>query len=254
MIHAFIVEDEPLAVERLCEFVAREDDIAIVGVSASGADAVAEINRLAPDLLFLDIHLSDMSGLDMLRLLEQPPVVIFTTAYDQYALDAFDLNAVDYLLKPYDYPRFRKAVDKARKLLAAAGEQKQDTAEQIRQLLNNWHPTAGYLTRIPSKRGDKIRILSDDDIIYFSSENKLVFAFEYDAKHLLNYTLDALQNRLDPDKFFRIHRSTIVNLNYVKTIESWFKGGYRLTVKDKSGTQLTISRAAGKLLRQTLDW
>lgn len=253
MIHAFIVEDEPLAVDRLSDFVDREDDIDIVGVSASGAEAVGEISRLAPDLLFLDIHLGDMSGLDMLRLLERPLVVIFTTAYDQYALDAFDLNAVDYLLKPYDYPRFQKAVDKARKLLAA-GEKKQDTAEQIKRLLNNWHPTASYLTRIPSKRGDKIRILSDDDIIYFSSENKLVFAFEYDSKHLLNYTLDALQSRLDPDKFFRIHRSTIVNLNYVKTIESWFKGGYRLTVKDKSGTQLTISRAAGKLLRQTLDW
>ena len=116
------------------------------------------------------------------------------------------------------------------------------------------NPQADYLIRIPSKIGDKIYIINEDDIVYITSEDKLVFAYLNETKYLINYTLEQLQSRLNPDKFFRIHRSTIVNMDYVKTIETWFAGGYRMIVKDKNKTELTISRSAGKLLRQKLGW
>ena len=253
MIRTFIVEDEPLAALRLSEFIGLEADLEIIGQASSGVEAAEQINRLEPNLIFLDIHLEDISGLDMLRLTTHRPAVIFTTAYDQYAVKAFELNAVDYLLKPFDQPRFQTSVAKARQQLSVkqAGP---ETAEQLQKLLHQWHPAGHYLTRIPSKRGDKIQIFADDDIVYIASENKLVFAFMKNSKHLLNYTLDELSERLDPEKFFRIHRSTIVNLNFVKTIEASFGGGYRMTVKDTPASRLAVSRSAGKLLRQKLDF
>jgi DNA-binding LytR/AlgR family response regulator len=250
MIRAFIVEDEHPALQRLQEFLQRIPDIEIVGSEGSGKKASDQIEAVRPDLLFLDIHLSDISGIDLLHLLSHQPLVIFTTAYDKYAIEAFELRAVDYLLKPFSEERLKEAVGRARERLTA----NEAPAEGIMQLLSNWNPQKDYLTRIPSKIGDKIYVLPDDDVVYFASEDKLVFAYLIDAKFMLNYTLEQLQNRLDPDKFFRIHRSTIVNLNYVKTIEAWFGGGYKMKVKDKKNTELTISRSAGRALRDKLGW
>ena len=250
MIRAFIVEDEHPALQRLQEFLQRIPDIEIVGSEGSGKKASDQIEGVRPDLLFLDIHLSDISGIDLLHLLSHQPLVIFTTAYDKYAIEAFELRAVDYLLKPFSEERLKEAVGRARERLTA----NEAPAEGIMQLLSNWNPQKDYLTRIPSKIGDKIYVLPDNDVVYFASEDKLVFAYLTDAKFMLNYTLEQLQNRLDPDKFFRIHRSTIVNLNYVKTIEAWFGGGYKMKVKDKKNTELTISRSAGRALRDKLGW
>ena len=157
---------------------------------------------------------------------------------------------MDYLLKPFSKERFEEAVDKVREKL----QPDQDMTSTFKQLLQSWQPGKDYLTRIPSRIGDKIYILPDDEIVYFKSEDKVVFAYLADSDFIVNYTLEELQNRLHPDKFFRIHRSTIVNLNYVKTIEAWFGGGYKMKVKDKRNTELTISRSAGRLLRETLGW
>ncbi len=253
MITAYIVEDERPALDRLMELLQEAQDLEIVGNAASGREAAEQIEALKPELVFLDIHLPDISGIDLLRLLSHRPAVIFTTAYDRYAVQAFELQAVDYLLKPFSEKRLNEALEKVRKQ-RSAGKDLPAEMENLRRLLASWNPLPDYLRRIPSKTGDKILILPDDNIVYFASENKLVFAFLADSKHLLNYTLEELQARLDPEKFFRIHRSTIVNLNYVKTIEPWFAGGYRMTVNDKNRSELTISRQAGKLLRQKLGW
>lgn len=253
MITAYIVEDERPARDRLMQLLQGVPDLEIMGGAASAGEAVEQIEALKPELLFLDIHLPDISGIDLLRLLSHRPAVIFTTAYDRYAVQAFELQAVDYLLKPFSEERLHEALEKVRKQLSA-GKDSLTEMESLRRLLASWNPRPDYLRRIPSKTGDKIHILSDDEVVYFASENKLVFAFLVDSKHLLNYTLEELQGRLDPEKFFRIHRSTIVNLNYVKTIEPWFAGGYRMTVNDKKRSELTISRTAGKLLRQKLGW
>ncbi len=250
MIRAFIVEDEQPALERLRDLINEIADVEIIGSNPSGKEAVQQIDSLKPDLLFLDIHLTDISGIDVLRLISHQPAIIFTTAYNQYAIEAFELRAVDYLLKPFSKERFEEAVDKVREKL----QPDQDMTSTFKQLLQNWQPGKDYLTRIPSRIGDKIYILPDDEIVYFKSEDKVVFAYLADSDFIVNYTLEELQNRLHPDKFFRIHRSTIVNLNYVKTIEAWFGGGYKMKVKDKRNTELTISRSAGRLLREKLGW
>jgi len=246
----YIVEDEKHARERLEEFINKYTEFEVIGFSKSGKKAAIEIDSLKPDLIFLDIQLTDITGIDLLHLITWKPQVIFTTAFNEYAIQAFDLQAIDYLLKPFSEERFRIAVEKALKQLG--GEEA--NINQFKQLLNDWKPHTDHLTRIPSKIGDKIYIINEDDIVYITSEDKLVFAYLFETKYLINYTLEQLQSRLNPDKFFRIHRSTIVNMDYVKTIETWFAGGYRMIVKDKNKTELTISRSAGKRLRQKLGW
>lgn len=246
----YIVEDEKPAQERLEKFISTIAEFELIGFSESGKKAAIEIDSLKPDLIFLDIQLTDITGIDVLHLISHKPLVIFTTAYNDYAIQAFDLQAIDYLLKPFSEDRFHIAVEKALKQLGGENE----NINQFKKLLNDWKPKNDYVTRIPSKIGDKIYIINEDDIVYITSEDKLVFAYLFETKYLINYTLEQLQSRLNPDKFFRIHRSTIVNMDYVKTIETWFAGGYRMIVKDKNKTELTISRSAGKLLRQKLSW
>lgn len=250
MIRSIIVEDEKPALDRLEGFLNQIPDIEIVATSNSGKEAAQLIEDEKPDLVFLDINLPDVSGIDILHLLSFRPLIIFITAYNQYAIKAFELQAIDYLLKPFPRERLELAVQKAREKLLA----EQDPSSSLKKLISSWNPQTSYLKRIPSKIGDKIYILVDENIVYLASEEKLVFAHTAESKFLINYRLDELQARLDPEKFFRIHRSTIVNLNYVKTIESWFAGGYRMVVRDKQESELAISRSAGKLLRQKLGW
>jgi len=250
MIKTIIIEDEKPAMDRLKSLVKKIDAIEVIASCYSGKDAVALIDGKKPDLIFLDIHLTDISGIDLLHLITHKPLTIFTTAYDQYAIQAFELQAVDYLLKPFSLERLQEAVRRAEEKLKTPGPVDPD----LNRLLSRWVPQQDYLKRIPSKIGDKIYILGDDQIVYFDTEDKLIFAHLDDSKFMVSYKMEELQARLDPDKFFRIHRSTIVNLNYVKTIEAWFAGGYMMTVRDKNRTELTISRSAGKALRRKLGW
>ncbi len=250
MIRVLIIEDEKPALDRIRGFLATLPDIEILDSTDSGKIATALIDELKPDLIFLDIHLSDISGIDLFHLISYRPLVIFTTAYNQYAIRAFELQAIDYLLKPFSLERLKVAVNRAKETL----DGNLSSEKSIKNLLSQWSPQKDYLKRIPSKIGDRIYIINEDKIVYFASEHKLVFAHLEDTKYLVNYKLEELSARLDPEKFFRIHRSTIVNLNYVQTIEAWFGGGYKMKVRDKQKTELTISRAAGKLLRQKLGW
>ena len=250
MIRVLVIEDEKPALDRLCGFLETIPEIDIVEMTDSGKIAAALIDELKPDLIFLDIHLSDISGIDLFHLISYKPQVIFTTAYNQYAIKAFELQAIDYLLKPFSLERLKLSVKRAKEML----DGNLNSEQNIKNLLAQWSPQKDYLKRIPSKIGDRIYIINEDDIVYLASEQKLVFAYLRDTKYLVNYKLEELNTRLDPEKFFRIHRSTIVNLNYVQTIESWFGGGYKTKVSDKQNTELTISRTAGKLLRQKLGW
>ncbi len=250
MIRTLIIEDEKPALDRIRGFLATLPDIEILDTTDSGKIAAALIDELKPDLIFLDIHLSDISGIDLFHLISYRPLVIFTTAYNQYAIRAFEVQAIDYLLKPFSLERLKVAVNRAKEML----DGNLSSEKNIKNLLSQWSPQKDYLKRIPSKIGDKIYIINEDKIVYFASDQKLVFAHLEDTKYLVNYKLEELSTRLDPEKFFRIHRSTIVNLNYVQRIEAWFGGGYKMKVRDKQKTELTISRAAGKLLRQKLGW
>lgn len=250
MIKTIIIEDEKPALERIKGFISQISDLEILDHTDSGKTAATLIDDLKPDLIFLDIHLSDISGIDLFHMIDHKPMVIFTTAYNQYAIQAFELQAIDYLLKPFSFERLKLAVERAREKF----DSRDSSEKSIRELLSKWAPQHDYLRRLPSKIGEKIYILNDDQIVYFNADNKLLFAHLEDSKYLVNYKLDELQARLDPEKFFRIHRSTIVNLNYVLTIETWFAGGYVMKVGTKNKTELNISRSAGKALRQKLGW
>jgi two-component system LytT family response regulator len=250
MIRAIIIEDEDPALQRIKGFIEKIADVEVIACCRSGTEAAEQIDVLKPDLIFLDINLPDVSGIDMLHLISHKPLVIFTTAYNQYAIKAFDLQAIDYLLKPFPRERLEMAVNRARNRMAS----QEADGQTIQKLLSTWSPHSEYLKRIPSKIGDKIYILSDHQVVFIASENKLVFVHTKDSKYLINYTLEELQSRLDPEKFFRIHRSTIVNLNFVEIIESWFAGGYKMRVKNNQKSELMISRSAGRILRQKLGW
>jgi two-component system LytT family response regulator len=250
MIKTILVEDEQPALTRLKDMLSGYKDVRIIDVCRSGQDAVNSINAHEPDLVFLDIQLPDFSGMDVLKLIHHTPQIVFSTAFHEYAHQAFELNAIDYLVKPFSKERLDSAMDRVRNTLS----QGVNNVQLISDLIANWQEKSNYLKRLPSKIGDRIYIMTDDEIMYIESENKMVHAVTESSKFLINYTMDELQNRLDPEKFFRIHRSTIVNLNYVALIETWFAGGYRLTIKNKEKTELLISRSAGKKLRQKLGW
>jgi DNA-binding LytR/AlgR family response regulator len=246
----YVVEDEQPALKRLLGMLRNINHLQISGYSESGLKAIEEIERLKPDIVFLDVHLSDISGIDILPLINHKPQLIFATAFDSYAVQAFEIQAVDYLLKPFSEKRLRDAVEKAlSRLQSVTGG-----FNEIKQLLTQWQPQNDFLERIPSKIGDKIYILNEDDIIYFASEEKYLFANLFEKKYLINFTLEQLELRLNPEKFFRIHRSIIVNLNYISTIEALFSGSYSAAVKDKKNTKLNVSRLAGKRLKEKLGW
>ncbi len=244
----FVVEDEAPARERLLAFIDAHPALKLVGWCDSGEQALAQIPATRPDLIFLDIHLGDISGLDVLKMLNEKPQVIFSTAYDRYAIQAFELSAVDYLLKPYTFDRFQQAVAKAIQYRRPATRRKHplSATESVRM-----HQP---LRRIPARVGERIYLLPVESIVYFSSEDKVVFAHLTDKSYIVNYTLEELEHRLDGEQFFRIHRSTIVNLNFVQSIEPYLGGSYIMEVKDRKRSQLHISRNAARRLREKLGW
>ena len=250
MITCLIIEDEKPARDRLKSFIETDDLLGLSGEAENGIGAIKLINQLKPRLIFLDVKLPDLSGLDVLKIIEYKPFVIFTTAYDEYALSAFQHNAVDYLLKPFSLEQFNRAVSKVK----ARFQIIPDVSNEINKLLNKFNDQANLLSRIPAKIGEKIYILNTDDILYFKSKDKVVFAHLAETYFIINYTLDELAARLNNDQFIRIHRSTIVNLNFVHTIEPYGAGTFLMHLKDKRKTDLRISRNSAREIREKLGW
>ncbi len=251
MIEAFIVEDERPALQRLQTLVENHPQLTLAGSAVNGKEAIEQIENYRPQLIFLDIHLPDISGLDILKILSYKPLIIFTTAYDRYAFQAFEYDAVDFLLKPFSQERFGQAVEKA---LLKKNRLDSVLEKQLMYLFAHLPRQMDYLTRIPAKIGDKIYILKSAEIVYFKSEDKVVTAHLSDDYFIVNYTLDELQTRLNPGEFFRIHRSTIVNLNFVSTIEPLLGGTYLMKMNDKKHTELNVSRSSAKSIREKLGW
>ena len=251
MIRTFIVEDELPAMQRLKNLVESHIQLLLAGSANKGKEALQQIEQLKPQLIFLDIHLPDISGLDILKVLSYQPLVIFTTAYDRYAVQAFEHDAVDFLLKPFSKERFEQAVEKA---LLKRNSFDAVFGEQLKNLFARLPARMDYLTRIPAKIGDKIYILKSDEIVFFKSEDKVVTAHLDSEYFIVNYTLDELQARLNPQQFIRIHRSTIANLNFVQTIEPLLGGIYVMKMNDKKRSELNVSRNAAKTVREKLGW
>jgi two-component system, LytTR family, response regulator len=240
-ISCLVIDDEQLARDLLMEFLESFPDIEVLGQSSKGNEAVADINRQKPDLIFLDVQMPGMTGFEVLEKIAHEPYVIFTTAYDQYAIQAFEKNAVDYLLKPLDEERFKLAVNRAVARIQA--EQK-----SYDELIQNVKVGQEYDTHVFVQKSEKLINLPVEDIIYLEASGDYTVLNTKGDQYLSSSGIGKLEEKLNPDMFIRIHRSTIINLNYLKEIEKHFNGG--MIVKMQSGKSFPVSRTYAKLIRK----
>jgi two-component system LytT family response regulator len=249
-IRALIVDDEPLARRRVRRLLAHDADVEIVGDCADGYEAVGAINEHAPDLVFLDVQMPELDGFAVLGRLkpEQLPLVVFVTAYDQYALQAFEVCAVDYLLKPFDRKRFELALSRAKTRLVH--ERGDELSQRTLALLTELQARARHPDRILVKAGGRAFFLKADEIDWIEAEGKYVRLYVGRESYLLREAIGGIEAQLDPKMFLRIHRSAIVNIDRVRELQPWFHHEYRVILRD--GTQLMLSRSCRKRLTDLL--
>ncbi|WP_022835299.1 LytR/AlgR family response regulator transcription factor [Salisaeta longa] len=257
-LRVLIVDDEPLARQRLRDLLSDRSNVTVVGEADTGTDAIAALRKHRPDLLFLDVQMPNGSGLDVVEAVgpEHMPVTVFVTAYDQYALEAFDAAATDYLLKPFDDERFEQAFRRARKQVEtnALG----DASEHLRQLLratessgDTSSSTEDYLQRIAVHLRGQVRIVPVDEITHITADGTYAELHTPDGTHIVRERMKTLEAKLDPAAFVRIHRSTIVRLDEVSTILRGGGGDYAVRLHD--GTRLSVSRRRIDELEDRLD-
>lgn len=240
-----LIDDEPLALDRLERLLQPyKDNLEIIGRASNGAEAVEKIETLKPDLIFLDIQMPEFNGFEVLEQLTHQPWIIFSTAYDEYALKAFATNSIDYLLKPVDPERLKKALEKLQLLTRSEAD---SFHSQLQNLLAGFKPTA--TKRLQVRAGNHIRFLNVKDIFFFQAEGKYVAAHTFNNVFLLDETLNQLEAQLSAEDFTRIHRSALINLNHLAEIVREFPGSYRARMKDRPKTELPVSRSAKARLR-----
>jgi len=239
---AFLVDDEPLALERLSRMLAATGHVDIVGSSTDPVRALEELRRVAPEVLFLDIHMPGLSGFELLAELPVQPLVIFTTAYDRYALEAFRVNAIDYLLKPVEPDLLDRALAKAERM-TSQGERPPDVRELLARIGATLQPgKSPWLDRIASRSGDKVEPIDLRRVTHFFSKDKLTFASTLERSHVVDMTISELEQKLDPARFIRIHRGAILNLDHLLELHGMFGGRMLARLKDGKKTELPVSR------------
>jgi len=250
MLRAYIVDDERLAVQRLTRLLEASGRVEIAGSATDPEAALEFLNTHAVDVLFLDIQMPELTGFELLGRLETPPLVIFTTAFDRYALNAFAVNSIDYLLKPIEPERLEHALDKLERL-RAHGKDAPDMRSLARQLAAELAP-ARRLERIASRVGERTTVLETSRISHFVAKDKLTFAIVNGREHVIDYTLTDLEARLDARRFVRIHRSTVVNASFVQELFPAVDGGVLVRLKDEQKTELTVARDRVRELKERL--
>ena len=250
MIRTLVVDDEKLARDRLLSFLRSIDDIEVIGQARNGVDAVRLIDEAAPDLVFLDVQMPGLDGFGVLKSVTQAPQVVFATAYDEYAIHAFEVHAADYLVKPIARARLEEAVRHVRQRLAGQtpGSQLQDLLQLLEARQRR------YLSQVPVHRGRQILVLPSEQILWFEVEYRLVYAHIDGDRYMTNFTLKELEERLDPEVFFRAHKSRLVNLQHVRAIVPWFGGRFKLVMRDQRGSEVELSRAQARELRARMHW
>ncbi len=233
-LRALIVDDEELARQLLREYAENAGGVEIVAECGNGFDAVKAISELKPDLVFLDVQMPKLDGFEVLELVDPPPAVIFVTAYDQYAMRAFEENAVDYLLKPFHLDRFKKALDRARTRLG------QPMPSPV-QLTAAARPPGQRLERIVVKDGSKVVIIPVDKLDYVKAQDDYIQIFSGNRNYLKQQTISHIEKQVDPARFARIHRSYIVNLERILRIEPYTRDSRVVVLRD--GTQIPVSRS-----------
>jgi two-component system LytT family response regulator len=245
-LRTLIIEDEELARNLLRSYLKDHPDIEIIGECENGFEGVKAINEQKPDLVFLDIQMPKITGFEMLELLDHKPEIVFTTAYDQFALKAFEFNAVDYLLKPFSKDRLLSAVEKVVHRIQNA----EDTSEKIEELTN--FGRGSYIDRVVVKDRHKIHIITVDQIRYVESLDDYVLIYTHDGRHMKQKTMKYFETNLDPRNFIRIHRSYIVQVDQIAEIQQYEKESYIVILKDK--TKLKVSKTGYKKIKEILHF
>jgi len=242
-LRAYLVDDEPLALERLRRLLEQTGKVDVAGSTTVPEEAVAALAADPPDVCFLDIQMPRLNGFDVLAKLPRQPIVIFTTAYDQYALKAFGVNSVDYLLKPIEPEALERALRKIEALREAGRSDHSDLQALLRQVTESLRDARPeYLERIASRLGDRIWFLDLDRVTHFYAEDKLTYASSEGKAYCVDHAIADLEKKLDPKKFLRIHRSTMVNLARIKEVTSLPGGTLNIRLNDAKGTDLTVAR------------
>ena len=240
-IKAIIVDDESPARNKIRELLKTDPEIEVIDECANGREAVQSITSKNPDLVFLDIQMPELDGFGVVEAIgsDQIPALIFVTAYDHYAVQAFEVHAVDYLLKPFDRQRFQTALDRAKKHLQL--DHRKELNQQLSSLLRELKGPTKQHERFVVKSGGRVFFLKNDEIDWIEAAGNYVRVHVGKDSHLLRETMNAIQKKLNPALFIRIHRSTFVNIEKIKELQPWFHGEYVVILRD--GTQLTMSRS-----------
>ncbi|HZS28825.1 MAG TPA: LytTR family DNA-binding domain-containing protein [Candidatus Angelobacter sp.] len=248
---AVIVDDEQLARDELSYLLKSVDDVSVVAQGNNGLEAVNLVKEFSPDLLFLDVHMPGLNGFAVLKkLLDKKiplPQIVFATAYDQYAVKAFEVNAIDYLLKPFDRKRVTQAVEKARRKIqgSAPGSEKLDT---LMKLLESQRPQN---SKVLLRSTGRLLLIDQKDVCFASIEDGIISVVTTNLEGQSNCrTLEELLESLDPEIFWRAHRSFVVNINRIKEVVPWFKSSYQLRMDDRKQTEVPVSRAQTRRLRE----
>jgi two-component system, LytTR family, response regulator len=262
-LRAYLVDDEPLAIDRLTRLLKDIEGITIAGSATDPAAALAFLSGAAGkeiDVLFLDIQMPGMNGFELLSRLPgsfpAQPFVIFTTAYDEYALEAFKVNSIDYLLKPIDADQLSRALGKLQRLRPVPKTEWQQRPEipallhELAASLRGDRPD--YPKRIATRAGERITFLDLDAVTHFSAQDKLTYATINGRQHCVDQTITDLEHRLDPAHFLRIHRAILVNIDWIQELNTWFAGKVIVSLKDAQHTQLTVARDRVRILKSKL--
>jgi two-component system LytT family response regulator/two-component system response regulator LytT len=257
-LRVLVVDDETLAREELCFLLGQIGGVEILGEAADGVEALRLTGELKPDLLFLDVQMPGLTGFEVARRLveaEVLPHLIFVTAFDQYAIDAFSVNAVDYLLKPLDPGRLEQAIDRVRRRMTPESVPRLPLSPQeLEQVIEAVQARQDRREQLAIRAGDKFVLVQADELIHASLIEEAIVVVTGSVSGTSNYrTLDELQARLDPAVFWRVHRSHLVNITKIKEIVPWFSRNYLLKMKDPKGTEIPVSRAQTRRLREYLQ-
>lgn len=251
MIRTIIIDDESLARELLKDYIREIGGIEIVAECSDGFAGIKAIHELDPQLLFLDIQMPKLTGFELIELLDSKPQIIFSTAFDQFAIKAFELNAVDYLLKPYSFERFREAVEKAKKRIESKSDPNQIDAG-FKKLREHLDEAEGIVNRVVVKTRNQIVVVPAHQILYLEAQDDYVMIYVNGAHYLKQKTLSYYENHLNSKDFLRVHRSYIVRVDQISKIEPYEKTTFTIILK--SGERVPVSRAGYSRLRELLDY
>ena len=252
MMRAFVLDDEPLAVKRLTRMLEATGRVKVIGTGTDPLEALPLIERDRPDVLFLDIQMPGMTGFELLSKMDSQPLIVFTTAWDQYALQAFEVDSVDYLLKPIESDQLNRALNKTERIVRGS-ESRPDLRQFMVQLAAAVRePQPEYLERVASRIGDRVELVEISRITHFFASDKLTWAATLAKNYVVDHTIQELERKLDPRRFLRVHRSALVNVDYIHELHTWFAGKMLLRLKDQKRTEIPISRDRVHVVKERL--